>query len=85
MNETLERFSSVHQSPLHIPSNDVQQNCSCAIWDNYDVSQSVVFGDVVVVERFAAAGEENQNHTSRPRTMMNGDDAVLERVYLPYY
>ena len=87
MNETLERSSSVHQSPLHIPSNDVQQNCSCAIWDNCDVSQSVVFGGVVV-ERFedvAAAGVENQNHTSRPRMMMNGDDAVLERVYLPYY
>lgn len=55
------------------------------IWDNCDASQSVVFD--VVVERFEdeAARVGNQNHTSRPRTMMNGDDAVLERVYLPYY
>lgn len=83
---TLEHSSNVHQSPLHILSNDVQQSYNCVILDSFDVSQSVavVFG---VAEMFEdeLRGVENQNHMIHPQTMMNGDDGVLERVYLPYY
>lgn len=87
MNVTLERFSNVRQSPWHILSSDVPQNYNCAILDSFDASQSVVVVVFDAAERFEdeqAAVVGNQNHTNRPRTM-NGDDAVLARVYLPYY
>ena len=85
MNVTLEHSLNVHQSPLHILLNVVQQSYNCVILDSFDVSQSVVFG--VDAERFEdeLVEVENQNRTIHPQTMMNGDGAVLERVYLLYY